>query len=241
MTEAFTLVPPPDSLRPFFSYYGGKWRAAPRYPSPRYGVIVEPFAGSAGYSVRHNSHRVVLCDKDPIIAGVWRYLIGAKEGEIMRLPVDVESVDDLDGVPQEARWLIGFWLNRGAASPRKTPSAWMRSGVKPDSFWGTAIRARVAGNLKSIRHWEVYVCDYRDCPVTGPATWFIDPPYIKAGCHYRCGPNEIDFDQLGEWCESRVGQSIVCEAQGAKWLPFTAFEESKSMAGTSSEAIWTSA
>jgi hypothetical protein len=35
------------SLRPFWRYYGGKWRAAPRYPRPTHDTIIEPFAGAA--------------------------------------------------------------------------------------------------------------------------------------------------------------------------------------------------
>ena len=34
------------TLRPFFSYYGGKWRSAVKhYPAPEFDQIVEPFAG----------------------------------------------------------------------------------------------------------------------------------------------------------------------------------------------------
>jgi len=40
-------------LRPFWRYYGGKWRAAPRYPAPRHDLIIEPFAGAAGYAMRY--------------------------------------------------------------------------------------------------------------------------------------------------------------------------------------------
>jgi hypothetical protein len=32
-------------LRPFFSFYGGKWRIARHYPTPKYDIIIEPFAG----------------------------------------------------------------------------------------------------------------------------------------------------------------------------------------------------
>lgn len=31
-------------LRPFWSYYGGKWRIAERYPRPAFDRIIEPFA-----------------------------------------------------------------------------------------------------------------------------------------------------------------------------------------------------
>ena len=67
-------------LRPFFGYYGGKWRDTPRlYPPPEHNTIVEPFAGSAGYSLRFpRTPRVILYEKDPIVAGVWQYLIGVK-------------------------------------------------------------------------------------------------------------------------------------------------------------------
>lgn len=36
------------NLRPFWRYYGGKFRAAPRYPKPTRSKLIEPFARSAG-------------------------------------------------------------------------------------------------------------------------------------------------------------------------------------------------
>ena len=61
---------------------GGKWRSAPRYPQPRYQTIIEPFAGSAGYSLRYVDRDVILIDKDEIIAGTWHYLVNVREDEI---------------------------------------------------------------------------------------------------------------------------------------------------------------
>ena len=43
---------PAHALLPFWAYYGGKWRSAPRYPAPVHGRIIEPFAGAAGYAMR---------------------------------------------------------------------------------------------------------------------------------------------------------------------------------------------
>jgi site-specific DNA-adenine methylase len=37
-------------MRPFFRYFGTKWRLAQKQPKAR-GTVREPFAGSAGYSV----------------------------------------------------------------------------------------------------------------------------------------------------------------------------------------------
>lgn len=232
-----------SGLRPFFCYYGGKWRAAPKYPAPEHDTIIEPFAGAAGYATRYADRKVVLVERDPIVAGLWRYLIGASVAEILRLPdmpPDGSTVDDLD-VCQEARWLIGFWLNKGASSPRKSPSAWMRQGTRADSFWGNEVRVRVASQVDRIRHWQVIEGSYEDAPgVT--ATWFVDPPYQGAGRHYRCA--SLDFAALGAWCMTRPGQAIVCENVGADWLPFVPFariksNESKSGKGVSLEAVFT--
>ncbi len=59
-------------IRPFFSYFGAKWRLAPRYPAPAHRTIVEPFAGSAGYACRYPDHRVILVERDPVIAALLR-------------------------------------------------------------------------------------------------------------------------------------------------------------------------
>ena len=53
-------------LRPFFGYYGGKWRdALKHYPEPDHETIVEPFAGSAGFSLRYAHRKIILCEIDP--------------------------------------------------------------------------------------------------------------------------------------------------------------------------------
>ncbi len=230
-------------LRPFFTYYGGKWRdAVKNYPAPRFGTIVEPFAGSAGYSMRYPDRRVILCDLDPVIAGLWTYLVGVTEAEILAIPdlSDEETVHDL-GVCEEARWLVGFWLNKGVSQPRVSPSAWMRSGIRPGSFWGPEVRRRVANQLQFIRHWEVRHGSYEDIDVGGPATWFVDPPYAGPGSHYRCGSSGVDFDALASWCLARQGQTIVCEASGATWLPFRDLGDMKSTRATrSAEAVYLS-
>lgn len=208
-------------LRKFFSYYGSKGSAAKHYPAPDYATIVEPFAGSAGYSLLYADRKVILCDVDPVIAAIWRYLIRVTPEEILAIPDAAldGSVDDIR-VCQEAKWLVGFWLNCGTASPCKRPSAWMRSGTRPGSFWGSRVRETIASQLAAIRHWEVREVSYVDCLSPTLATWFVDPPYVAGGQHYRAGPKGIDYAALAEWCQTRPGQTIVCEREGSTWLPF---------------------
>ena len=230
--------------RPFFTYFGGKWRAAKRYPVPEYDTIVEPFAGSAGYSLRYPHKKVILVERDERVAGLWEYLIKASTLEIASLP-DVtldQTVDDLN-VCQEAKWLIGFWLNKGTSSPCKMPGAWMRSGKHSlNNFWGFGTKMTLASQVDLIKHWRVIHGDYSMVP-NNTATWFIDPPYKEAGKDYRYGSSKIDYSRLAEWCASRQGQVIVCENKGADWLPFSHFTDikgtpGKNRSGVSSEVIW---
>ena len=226
---------------PFWRYYGGKWRAAPRYPAPQLEAIVEPFAGAAGYACRYPWRKVILIDRSPVIAGIWRFLIGSKPEDILAIPDIPEggTVDDLD-VCQEARWLAGFWCNLGAASPGKTPTAWTDIIVDGTQKWGWCLtaRQRIARDVPRIAHWQVIEGDYTDAPDV-EATWFIDPPYqTKAGRHYKEQPD--DFAALGEWTQRRKGQVIACDQQGADWLPWSSEISLKANAatGTSEEVIY---
>jgi hypothetical protein len=213
------------SLRPFFCYYGGKWRAAPKYPPPEHSTIVEPFAGAAGYATRYADRNVVLVERDPIVAGLWRYLTRVSPSEIERIPNVPEggTVDDLPAC-EEARNLAGFWLNKGVSAPRKRPSAWMRQGIRPKSFWGPEVRALLASQVEKIRHWRIIEGSYEQAPQV-EATWFVDPPYQKAGKHYRFA--DVDFAALATWIQTRHGLTIACENVGADWLPFVPFARIK--------------
>lgn len=227
-------------LKPFFCFYGGKWRAAPRYPAPKHRRVIEPFAGAAGYAMRHHHADVVLVETDPLIASLWRWLIGASEREILTLPLEVgTTVRDLGLAPGPSA-LIGFWLNKGTSAPAQRPSAWMREGLRPRSFWGVEIRQRIASQVGAIRHWTLIEGNYTDAP-DDDATWFVDPPYEGAGQHYRSAP--LDYRALGRWCRGRRGQVIVCENEGATWLPFEPYLSIKAREGqgggrTSAEAVW---
>lgn len=205
--------------------------------------MLRPFFGFYGYAVRYSARKVVLVERDPQIAGVWRYLLRATPAEIRRIP-DVPmdgSVDDLPSdLPQEGRWLVGFWLNRAPSRPRRSPSAWMRSGVRPGAFWGERVRETIASQVDAIRHWRLIEGDYSEAPDI-VATWFVDPPYKGAGRHYHHGPAGIDYASLGAWCRARRGAVIACEAGGADWLPFRPLRDIKTTrpGARAIESVWT--
>lgn len=226
-------------LRPFFKYYGSKYNLAPVYPAPLYDTIIEPFAGSAQYSTLHYDRNVILLDKDERIAGAWDFLIHVSESEFMRLPLldDGTLVKDLP-IIQEARWFIGFNVNAGASVPCNMLTTY--SKASPNAFWGAFHRERLCSQLKYIRHWRAVCADYTHTRHmhTGPATYFVDPPYQVMGRRYRKSSKEIDFNALGDWCRTRDGQVMVCENEGADWLPFVPFTRLKGTAKSNTEALW---
>jgi len=228
-----------NGLKPFFSYYGGKWRIAPKYPAPRYSTIVEPFAGSAGYSLRYPDRDVLLVEKYDVLYGIWSYLIRVSEEEILGLPdvPDGGKINDIPGICQEARWLMGFCVNNATSTPMQSNGAWARSDPTSAKFWNAARRQRIASQLHAIRHWQVIHASYEDIdPVE--ATWYVDPPYQVKGYYYK--HKDIDYEHLGRWCQSLAGQVIVCEGQDADWLPFEHFVDAWSNKNMRSpEMIWT--
>jgi hypothetical protein len=185
---------------------------------------------------------VKLYDADPTICAVWNYLIRVSPKEVRRLPLAFGHVDELD-LCSEARFLIGFWLNKATTSPSKSPSKWMRDyqSMQPGVYWGEKIRERIASQVDGIRHWKITQASYSEIPDQG-ATWFVDPPYEQAGKAYRF--HDIDYANLASWCRSRSGQVMACENAGATWLPFVPFRTIKGLEGKrggkkSVEVIWT--
>jgi site-specific DNA-adenine methylase len=227
-------------MRPMFSYMGSKWRLAKKYGAPKHNLVIEPFAGGACYSLYWEAPKVLLYDLNPAVAGIWKYLIAAKESEILSLPIEFETTTELD-IPQEAKWLIGFWITKGNTNPNKRRSAWARQYQNSGNclVWGEQTRARIAAQLQKIRDWQIRCEDYRNCPDI-LADWFIDPPYSVAGKAYKF--SKIDYVELSDFCQNRRGRVIVCENEGATWMPFEPFAHAagthgKVRSGVSKEVV----
>ena len=198
-----------------FPYAGSKGRLARKYPAPTRGRVVEPFCGSARYSLLHRDRDVWVNDIDPLIYRIWRYIQQATVNEIKALPVlkAGESLDRHRWLSVEERALLGFAIGYSETSPRIVCTEWSDRKERC-----RRLKERLLDYQPYVRDWRITNLHYADLPDVD-ATWFVDPPYRHARVRYRyhC---VADYDRLARWCRSRRGQVIVCEGAGADWLPF---------------------
>lgn len=212
-----------------FSYYGSKSKVIDLYPSPKHKRIIEPFAGSARYSLKYFDRDVLLVDKYDVIVKVWHFLQQASEADIMGLPEPKykESLDSFE-LSEGEKLLLGFLVARGVADPKKTVQQF--SDI-PEA------KKQIASQLYKVRHWKIQQGSYDEIE-NQEATWFIDPPYQYAGSYYRLGNKHINYQSLALWCAERQGHTIVCENTEADWLPFYPMRELNGAFSNSVEAIW---
>lgn len=218
-----------------WSYYGSKSKIVDLYPPPKFDRIIEPFAGSARYSLKYWQKDVLLVDKYELIVKLWQWLQQCSKGDIMKLPKMEagQNTDDFKFDCIEAKWLMGFLVNEGSASPKKTVSNVGNFGKNIEEN-----KKRIAGELHKIKHWIIQIGTYDEIPNFPNVTWFIDPPYQFGGEYYRYSNKDIDFEHLGRWCENRTGQVIVCENTKAKWLKFKPMKSMQGSMYKTVEAIW---
>lgn len=208
-----------------FYYFGRKGRLAASYPAPTFPLVVEPFAGSMAYTLHHRPAHAVGVDIDKRVAGAWNNIrwLTAKQILAIEEPYIGDRVDD-------------FWMMLAAGS---------HGTSKAESYLWTERMGRDLAKQKRLAARSVdyvrlsvdYRCaDYREAPDV-QATWFIDPPYQHVQRGYERW--NIDYDELAEWCKTRRGQVIVCEQDGADWLPFQPLREIRGTTNKrTTEMVW---
>ena len=213
-----------------FSYYGSKSKVVDFYPPPKYRKLIEPFAGSARYSLKYFDRDVMLVDKYEIVVNVWKWLQLCSKQDILGLP-KMKSGDNVNDfqISEVEKQFVGFLICRGMESPRENVS----------SFVGDITEAlkNIANQIHKIKHWEIKLGSYTEIENI-EATWFIDPPYQFEGEHYVENSKNLNFSELADWCKSRNGQTIVCENTKATWLPFLPMREMNGSQHKTVEAIW---
>lgn len=195
-----------------FYYYGRKKQIAHLYPPPLHDKIIEPFAGSAAYSLHGDNWQkeVTLIDSSRDCIAVWEFLLQATNSDIKNLPEPKEgdSLNDLK-LSRAEQLLLSFHIHPGCVS--------MRNKVGRFNRW-KAGKKYILENIHKIKHWKVIRGNYNSIE-NCRATWFVDPPYLKAGKHYT--EQFKDYKQLAVWCQQLDGQVIVCEGDNhGNYLPF---------------------
>lgn len=216
-----------------FSYYGSKSKIVNHYPRPTESKIIEPFCGSARYSLKYFDRDVLLIDKYEVVIKIWQWLQKCTPNDILSLPKYDTGIDLREcNLSDEERMFLGMCAGIASISPRNkiSPFAGQQNGRK-NKF------KHIANNLYKIKHWTIKQGCYTEIP-NEKATYFIDAPYQFGGHAYI--ENKIDFENLAIWTKERNGQIIVCENEKANWLPF---EKLVSFRGANqkftTEVIWT--
>jgi len=199
---------------------GRKKRIAHLYPEPECDIIVEPFAGSAAYSLHGNrwERYVILSDLDEYVYRVWLYLKQVTIAELEKLPMlyKGDKLNKIRMLCPEERWLMAYHASVGCTNPE---------AVNVVTEWGSDKwlygKKYIIENVHKIRHWLILNEHYLDLPNI-EATWFIDPPYQSSGYNYHVN-DIVSYDLLANWSLGRCGQLIVCEGTDACWLDFEPF------------------
>lgn len=226
-----------------FYFYGGKRRLARFYPAPDYRVVVEPFAGSAAYSVTHvvpvkgkrAVDRIILIEKDKRVYDTWVKLLAMDVDEVLNYPI-----------PDAGARTSDFLLMTSACSNRIARTEEMTVTTRMPVVLRRMFK-QIAAVLPHVKERiEIVHGDYTEAENI-EATWFIDPPYHvdgraqSRGMGYAEGCNSyaLDYEALADWCRSRRGQRIVCEQQGATWLPFNHLRRARNSIGNeAAEVVW---
>ena len=214
-----------EPARPMFNYFGSKWNLSKYYGPPRRDRVIEPFAGSACYSLYWRCRNVLLADLSPEVCAIWDFLINCSENDIRELPDIIKDVEHLHSIPKPAQLLIRRWLWALPVITDKHVTMNRYKGKIDEprwqlTIWSRKCKQRLIGQKELIADWTVRNCSYAELENEN-AHWFVDPPYNnKAGKCYEFNCTGIDYKHLGEWCKSRNGTMDVCENGGADWLPF---------------------
>lgn len=191
-----------------FYYFGRKGRLARLYPPPRFDLVIEPFAGSMAYTLHHRPPVAIGVEVDEQVVDVWRRVSALPPNELLAYPTP--SI----GERTSDRWQM---LAAGSHGTTRAESY----------LWTDRMNRDFAKQRRMAARAQPYVAervlylgdDYTTAPDLA-ATYFVDPPYQHVHRGYERGADGIDYEALAAWVRSRRGQVIVCEQEGADWLPF---------------------
>ncbi len=207
-----------------FYYFGRKARLAPLYPEPQYDCIIEPFAGSMAFTLHHKPDSAIGIEIDANVHAVWHKMTALTADEIAAYPEPVEGERTFD------RWSM---MAAGSHGTSRASSYLWTERMSRDFKKQRRMAAANVGYAAGI---DYRLGSYEMLP-NYEATWFVDPPYQHKDRGYR--REGLDYAALAEWCRTRKGLVIVCEQQGADWLPFTPLADIRGTTNKrTTEMVW---
>jgi DNA adenine methylase len=217
------------SVKPPFTYFGGKQISAPRIAAllPPHGHYVEPYGGSlAVLLAKPPSAMETVNDLDRAVQAFWRVL-REQPGELVRLCAltphslaEFEDAEDVDAPGTELEVARRVWvrLTQGRAGTLRN-TGW-RHFVKPTGLFGMPdyLESYVARMPQAVRRLHRVSLECR--PALEVIAWYgrspdvllyVDPPYLRStrtSGAYRHEMTEADHREMAAALHS-VKASVV--------------------------------
>ena len=232
-----------------FYYYGAKKALAAYYPNPRGNRIIEPFGGSAAYSVYHmirdNSISAVVIEKDIRVVELWNRLlsIGINGVKSVQCPPIGEKTTD---------YFVMVSATGNAVNKCKSMTVTKRM---PRIFEIMKKQVCIALPIISDRI-KVINGNYTESlsMIESNDTVFVDAPYApnargSTGSVYGggkgyakgCDSDSLNYFELANYvleC-ARKAHVIVCDYSDADWLSFQVLKKTTdSQKKGYQEGIW---
>lgn len=214
---------------PLFKCFGSKWTSARLLPKPTGEVIVEPFAGSAGYSLRHPHLDVVLYESSAHLRTLWKWIIEeASETDVRDIPLGLAPGTDIRtlGLSEGQALLLKNWQRTNNVGDLWKTSVW---GHLPGQ-WTANTRARVSEEIAIVKHWKMSDeedgISAFDLHKGRKFTFMIDPPYQY---NFKYLSAAMDYPLLAYLAQGVEGQVLALEGACTKtgkvpdYLPFEYF------------------
>jgi len=191
-----------------FRYSGSKARTLKRYPIVcNASTIVEPFAGSAAFSMTHLDKKIILCEADLRINSLWHYLKSVPKDRLHWLmsakTAEGTDVRNIPGLTDDERILIRLYtcgVYTGTLSCYKI----YHHGFNLQKF--------IDADFSNV----TVLSDYTEAAqYDGPDTFmFIDPPYH--GTRSNVYDSSLDYRAVEDFILSLQCPYIVTYGEGCR-------------------------
>lgn len=218
-----------ESMKPPFSYYGGKQRMAPKIIPyiQKHTVYVEPFCGSATIMFKkpwpdvtvQGHYREIINDRNELVVNFFKQL--ATNGDALAEQLSVTPYSEAvyaaskqaKDIEDDLQRAVAFYVNIRQSFASIMNGGWGR-GVFSQSCaarWENSCAA-LFDYIKRMR--AVHICNQDAVKLIeqwdSPQSFFYcDPPYVNTNQGHYGGYTQEDFDRLVETLSNGQGSAMV--------------------------------